>query len=79
VGISFSSHTRLTVLNSFDYNDQNGGTSFKARHPNWRRAEIMDDFAKWGAESFGGSLFCLKRNALTQQHLRDLSGQRERG
>jgi hypothetical protein len=51
----------LTILNSFDYNDKNGGTSFKARHRNWRQHEIMDDFIKWGAESFGESLFCLKK------------------
>jgi hypothetical protein len=66
-------------MNSFDYNDKNGGTSFKARHPNWRHNEIMDDFAKWGAESFGGILFCRKRNLLTRQHLRGFSGQQERG
>ena len=70
---------RLTLSNRFDYNDKNGGTSFKDRHPDWRRSEIMDDFAKWGAESFGKSLFCRKRNELTRQHLGGLSGQQERG
>jgi hypothetical protein len=43
-------------LNSFDYNDQNGGTSFKDRHENWMQNPLVDDFLKWGAESFGRKL-----------------------
>jgi hypothetical protein len=50
----------LTVSNSFDYNRENGGTSFKARHKNWETYPMMEDFAAWGAQSFGEGLFMLK-------------------
>jgi len=46
----------LTVSNSFDYNDKNGGTSFKDSLPDWRQDAnnaMMQGFLKWGAESFG--------------------------
>jgi len=43
----------LTVSNSFDYNRENGGTSFKARHKNWETNPMIEDFAVWGAQSFG--------------------------
>ena len=69
----------LTTSNSFDYNDKNGGTSFQARHKDWKQTQIMEDFFKWGAESFGESLSCLKENALMRQHFRGLAGRRQRG
>ncbi|KAF8489707.1 hypothetical protein F5888DRAFT_1638454 [Russula emetica] len=37
----------------FDYNEQNGGIFFKSRHKNWRQYEMVDDFSKWGTDSFG--------------------------
>jgi hypothetical protein len=49
--------TLLTIPNSFDYNNRTGGTSFLARHKNWKRYTMMEDFSKWGAECFGESLF----------------------
>ena len=52
------------ISNSFDYNDANGGPSFKARHKDWRQYQIMEDFSKWGAESFSESTFRLKENTL---------------
>jgi hypothetical protein len=60
----------LTALNRFDYNDMNGANSFKASHNNWRQYQMMEDFSKWGAESFGESISCLKENALIRQHFR---------
>jgi hypothetical protein len=66
------SYAFLTISNSFDYNDKNGGTSFWARHRNWRQHELLTDFQKWGAESFGKSLFCLEENALMCQDFRGL-------
>jgi len=66
----------LTVSNSFDYNRENGGTSFKARHKNWEMYPMMEDFAVWGAQSFGEGLFRLKENALMYQHFRGLTDQR---
>ncbi len=60
----------LTISNSFDYNDQNGGMSFKARHKNWRQYKMLEDFSKWGAKSLGESVFCLKENGLMHQHFR---------
>jgi hypothetical protein len=74
VGISLYSYAFLTISNSFDYNDKNGGTSFKACHKNWRQYRMVEDFSKWGAQSFGESLFCLKKIALKRQHFRDLTG-----
>jgi hypothetical protein len=79
VSILLYSYTLLTLSNSFDYNDKNGGTSFKARHPNWRQNKMMEDFAKWGAESFGESSFCLKENVLICQRFRGLVDRRQRG
>ena len=71
------SYTFLTIPISFDYNDNNGGTSFKARHKNWGQYEIMDDFRTWGAESFGESSFCLNKNMLTRQHFRGFIDRRQ--
>jgi hypothetical protein len=68
----------LSQSNSFDYNENNGGTSFKARHPDWRQDPMMNDLLKWGAESFGESLFRLKKFALMRRHFRDLIGRRQR-
>ncbi|KAF8486612.1 hypothetical protein F5888DRAFT_1640084 [Russula emetica] len=39
----------------FDYNEQNGGISFKLCHKNWRQYEMVDDFSKWGTDSFGAT------------------------
>jgi hypothetical protein len=58
----------LTVRDSFDYNEQNGGISFKTCHKDWRQYQMVQDFLKWGIESFGESLFCLKEYAPTHQH-----------
>jgi len=72
VSARFYSYTFLTISNSFDYNDKNGGTSFRACHRNWRQHEIIIDFQKWGAKSFGKRLFCLEENALMCQDFRGL-------
>jgi hypothetical protein len=72
------SYTFLTISNSFDYNDKNGGTSFKASHKNWRESQLVDDFTKWGAESFGRNLFSLKKSALMRQHFRGLTNRLQR-
>lgn len=61
---------------SFDYNGNNGGASFKARHKDWRQYRMVGDFLKWGVESFGEILFCLNKNIPMRQHLRDLTGRR---
>ena len=66
--------THISQLNSFDYNEKNGGTSFKACHPDWRQDLLMDDFMKWGAESFSESLFHLKKFVLMHLHFRGLTG-----
>jgi len=60
VGSIIYSRTLLTISSSFDYNDKNGGTSFKDRHPNWQQYQMLEDFSKWGIESLGKSLFCPK-------------------
>lgn len=49
---------------SFDFNDENGGTSFRNRHSGWENCDVIDDFSKWGAESFGETLFRLKESVL---------------
>lgn len=38
---------------------------------------MMDDFAKWGAESFDESSFCFKENALMCEHFRGLIDQQQ--
>jgi len=63
------SYMLLTASNRFDYNDMNGGTSFKDRY-DWKQYQMMKDFSKWGAESFDESLFRPKTNALNRQHFR---------
>ena len=67
----------LTISNRFDYNEQNGVTSFKARHKNWRQNEIMEDFSTWGAEAHGENLFCLTEKVLTRRHFRHPAGRRQ--
>jgi hypothetical protein len=62
------------LTNSFDYSDQNEGTSFKAYYPDWRQDPSMDDFMKWGTNSFGETLFCLKKFVLMRLHFRGLTG-----
>jgi hypothetical protein len=62
VGSSIYSRTLLTISSSFDYNDKNGGTSFKGRHQNWGQYQMLADFSKWGIESLGEGLFCDKEN-----------------
>jgi hypothetical protein len=53
-------HGSHQFSNSFDYNDANGGTSFKACHKEWRQYQMMDDFSKWGVQSFSESKFHLE-------------------
>jgi hypothetical protein len=60
IALCFILFVLLTVSNSFDYNHENGGTSFRARHKNWEMYPIIDNFSVWGAESFGEGLFRLK-------------------
>ncbi|KAI9438332.1 hypothetical protein H4582DRAFT_2057761 [Lactarius indigo] len=48
------------LLPSHDINNELGGTSFKSRHKDWQRDPMVEDFSRWTAESFGGSLFCFK-------------------
>ena len=71
----------LTILNSFDHNKENKGTSFVDWHPLLEETPIMKDFANWGATSFGESLFCLRKNALMHQNFRgssiETNGQQE--
>jgi hypothetical protein len=38
---------------SFDFNKELGGASFKARHKDWQRNAMIEDFSKWTLESFG--------------------------
>ena len=38
---------------------------------------MVEDFRKWGAESFGEGLFRLKENLLTRQHFRGLTDQQQ--
>ena len=72
------SHMYLTISNSFDYNNQNGVTSFKAGHREWKQYQMIDDFSKWGAETFGKSSLCLMENVLIRQHFRDISARQQR-
>jgi hypothetical protein len=86
VGLRLYLYAFLTISNSFDYNDLNEGTSFKALHKNWRQNPLMEDFIKWGTE-FGNSLksvffalylawaWGLKKIALMCWHFRDLGDQ----
>jgi len=63
----FHSCTLLTVSNSFDFNEDNGGISFRDRHDGWGQYNVVKDFTKWGVESFGKTgetLFCLKGSTL---------------
>jgi hypothetical protein len=71
----------FTISNSFDYNDQTGGTSFKAGLENWSAYHLLKEFTKWGAKNISKSLFDLRENALILWHIRDSSGrqQRQRG
>ncbi len=48
------------LLPSHDINNELGGTSFKSRRKDWQRDPMVEDFSRWAAESFGGSLFCFK-------------------
>ncbi|KAI9436344.1 hypothetical protein H4582DRAFT_2058994 [Lactarius indigo] len=48
------------LLPSHDINNELGGTSFKSQHKDWQRDPMVEDFSRWTAESFGGSLFCFK-------------------
>ena len=66
-----NSNAYLTTISSFDFNEENSGTSFKARHDNWLRDPMMRDFSKWSAESFGKWTFCVKKNALMNRHFRE--------
>jgi len=46
VGITlYSQYICLTISNSFDSNNENKGTSFKAQHPDWMKNLMMEDFA----------------------------------
>jgi hypothetical protein len=56
MGIRLYSYTFLTISDSFDYNDLNGGTSFKVCYEDWRKTDFGDDFIKWGAECFGKNI-----------------------
>ena len=42
----------LSCSGSFDYNNDNGGMSFKAWNKGWEKYEMIKDFAKWGKWSF---------------------------
>jgi len=49
----------LTISNSFDFNKENGGISFKDCRDRWGDKLMLKDFAIWCAESFGKSIFYL--------------------
>jgi len=59
----------LTVSNSFDYNKDSGGKTFREGPDDWE-GSMMNEFAKWGNECFGKGLFWLKENLLMRQHFR---------
>jgi hypothetical protein len=40
---------------------------------------MVDDFRKWGAESFGESLFCVVADSLMRQNFRGLANRQRRG
>jgi len=60
---------------SFDYNNDNGGTSFKAWNKGWEKYDMIKDFAKWGEWSFGESLFRFKEIAQTRRRFRSPADQ----
>ena len=68
----------LKISNSFDYNNLNSTKSFKACHRDWKQYQMVDDFSKWGAESFGKSSLCLKENKLIWQYFRGTSAWQQR-
>ncbi|KAH9179081.1 hypothetical protein EDB89DRAFT_1901132 [Lactarius sanguifluus] len=39
--------------NSYDNNDELGGTSFKARYKGWSQDPMVEEFSRWTAASFG--------------------------
>jgi hypothetical protein len=65
----------LTLSGSFDYNDDNRGTSFKAWNKDWKKHEMIKDFAKWGKWSFGESPFRFKKITLMCQWFRSPADQ----
>ncbi|KAH9028956.1 hypothetical protein EDB85DRAFT_2147569 [Lactarius pseudohatsudake] len=41
------------LSNSYDNNNELGGTSFKARYKGWLHDPMVEEFSRWTAESFG--------------------------
>ena len=66
-----NSNAYLTIISSFDFNEKNSGTSFKAHHDNRLWDPMMWDFSKWSTELFGKWTFCVKKNALMNRHFRE--------
>ena len=66
------------ISNSNDYNDENAGTSFRECYPRWGQIPMIVDFTKWAEESFGKSLFGIKKNML-MCHFRALGSRRQPG
>ena len=70
IGLILSSHAFLTIQNSFDFNDPDGGSPLLDLNPNWKWDPLVERFSKWSSELLSKWLFCLKINALIWQHFR---------
>jgi len=68
----------FTVSNSFDYNKDSGGKTFREGPDDWE-GSMTNEFAKWGNECFGKGLFWLKEKSLMRQHFRGPADRRCRG
>jgi len=74
-----SNCARFSLSGSFDYNGDNEGTPFKAWNKDWKRYDMIKDFAKWGEWSFGETAFHFKKITLTRWRFRSPADQWRRG